>query len=262
MFRACRTLIAALAWMGLQSVANAGEPAAEFRFAGEPPWIAGVTAFNGAVRVEGLGPIAKLTIIYLYPDGKSGSVAAEPDKADATLFHFKLPPSPGSGPGQMNFHAKAVYGPQGTDRIASASHAVPLSLLKELDITGDAAKALLYPIGGPEYTVRYIPCCNIFGGVTIAERVPVNPEENAAGLPEKVLSDFIVLKPDGLSASTMGLYFDFALGADRVKGVTPALYEFNGKAWTEFHGYEVDAAAGRLSMHCPQGGTFVVGAKK
>jgi hypothetical protein len=248
--------------MGLAVLARAAEPAGEFRFGAEPAWVSDAAGFEGMVRVDGLESVIEVTIVYTYPGAKTGAVAAQVDEADRALFHFKLPPAPGSGPGHVTYHAEAVYGPHGTDRKTSGERTVPLSLTKELDITGEAAKALLYPLGGAEYTVRYVPCCNIYGGVTVAERVPVNPAETAEGLPATLLSDFIVLTPDGLSASTMGMYFDFALGADRMKGVRPALYEFNGKAWTEFHGYEVDLAAGRVSMHCPEGGTFVVGVKK
>lgn len=240
----------------------AAAAAGEFRFGGEPVWVSDADGFAANIRVEGFESVLEVSVAYAYPGGKSGVIAAELDAADVALFHFKVPPVPGSGPGQVTWSAEAVYGPHGTDRKVSETRKAPLGRVEELDITGEAAQVLLYPLGGAEYTVRYVPCCNIYGGVTVAERIPVNPAEGAAGLPGTLLSDFVVLKPDGLSASTMGLYFDFALGAERVKHVTPVLYEFNGKEWTEFHGYEVDAASGRVSMHCPEGGSFVVGAKQ
>ncbi len=252
------TVLAGIAAM----VLCAGVETGDFQFQGEPAWVSDADGFAATVRVGGLESVIEVSIAYAYPGGKSGVITAERDAADGALFRFKIPPAPGTGPGDVTYSAEALYGPHGADRKASETRTAPLGRVQELDITGDAAKALLYPMGGVEYTVRYIPCCNIFGGVTVAERVPVNPEETAAGLPDKLLSDFIVLKPDGLSASTMGMYFDFLLGAERVKEGAPVLYEFDGKKWTEFHGYETDAASGRVSMHCPDGGTFVVGAKR
>lgn len=184
------------------------------------------------------------------------------DSKDASRFYAKLPLLFGDNAPIGLVDVVAVARFAGNTEIQSQILTIPIAIEQELDITGDAAVALLYPIGGDDYTVRYVPCCNIFGGITMATRVPVNPETTSTGLPEKILSDFMILAPDGLSASTMGMYMDFLLGPDRFKDVTPALYEFNGRAWVEFSSYEVDAARGYLSMHCPDGGTFVIAAKR
>ncbi len=232
-----------------------------FVFQDEPAWVSSAAGFEATVRVDGLERVTKIEVGYTYPGGTKGRVTAERDNADSAIFHFRLPAVLDAGPGEVAYFAEAAIGAGTDDRVRSEMRKIPLALEKELDITGDAAIALLYPLGGPEYTVRYVPCCNIFGGVTIATRVPVNPESTEAGLPERRLSDFVVLKPDGLSASTMGMYFDFLLGSERMKGATPALYEFDGSKWVEFKSIEVDLAAGRVSMHCPNGGTFVVAAK-
>jgi len=232
-----------------------------FVFEGESAWVSSASGYEGAVRVVGVDSVSRVDIGYTYPGDAKKFVVAERDKSDALTFRFRLPAISEFVPGFLTYSAEATVGAQTADILRSETRTVPLALEKELDITGDAAVALLYPLGGPEYTVRYVPCCNIFGGVTIATRVPVNPESASAGLPEKRLSDFIVLKPDGLSASTMGMYFDFLLGPERFAGVTPILLEFDGSKWVEFKTYEVDLAKGRISMHCPNGGTFVVAAK-
>ncbi len=232
-----------------------------FEFPSEPSWVIDATGFQGSVLVKGATDISGVSIEYTYPNAETKTVVANPDAAKPGLYVFDIPAKPESDPGKLTYAAKVSFREAGKSDLRSETRAVPLALERELDITGDAAIALLYPLGGAEYTVRYVPCCNIFGGVTIATRVPVNPESSDTGLPSQRLSDFIVLKPDGLSASTMGMYFDFLLGADRMKGVTPGLYEFDGSAWVEFRTYEVDTVTGRISMHCPNGGTFVVVAK-
>jgi len=228
---------------------------------GQPAWVPDSAGLDGNVVVDGIESVSALEIHFQYPGAQRETTPAQRDPADSHKFAFKIPAQPDSGPGELTVVAEAMIGTSGGTRVRSDDYTIPLALEKELDITGDAAIALYYPLGGTEYTVRYVPCCNIFGGITIATRVPVNPVSNDDGLPAKRLSDFIVLKPDGLSASTMGMYFDFALGPDRLKDVIPALYEFDGVKWVEFKTYEVDTATGRISMHCPNGGTFVVMAK-
>jgi hypothetical protein len=231
----------------------------QFEFLTEQRWFSGSNGFTSTVRVPNNSSLpAELSILYRYPDGTAGVAAATSDASKPNQFKFELPPKPDALPGEVVYRAEMKTS-AGTVR--SEDMRLALALEKELDITGDAAVALLYPIGGPEYTVRYVPCCNIFGGTTIATRLTVNPEDGDTGLPEKRLSDFIVLKPDGLSASTMGLYFDFKLGAKRFQGITPGLFEFDGKKWVEFKTYTIDPATGGISMHCPNGGTFVVAAK-
>ncbi len=223
-------------------------------------WVSSGAALNGVVSIRAEKPASTVRVEYS-TEKSSGEVVASMDANDTSAFTFQIPPLGNTSPATLTLRAVAIFSESSKSPVNSESRTIPVALEQELDITGDAAVALLYPIGGPEYTVRYVPCCNIFGGITMATRVPVNPEKSATGLPEKILSDFIVLSPDGLSASTMGMYMDFLLGADRFKGVTPALYEFNGREWVEYASYTVDAARGYLTMHCPNGGTFVIAAK-
>lgn len=255
-----RVLTAAVAMAFLAFIANAGDGRAALAIQKPAGWITSNQVFKGVVSVAS-GLKDETIQVHYALGGMSGEVRAVSDKQDATQFKFEIPILENSAPGFLN--CKAVVSFDGSSQPSQESETItiPVALELELDITGDAAIALLYPIGGPEYTVRYVPCCNIFGGITMATRVPVNPEKNSTGLPEKILSDFMILSPDGLSASTMGMYMDFLLGPDRFEGVTPALYEFNGREWVEFSSYEVDPARGYVSMHCPNGGTFVIAAK-
>lgn len=136
---------------------------------------------------------------------------------------------------------------------------VPVSYYLEIDITGPAAESLYTPLPTDDYLVDYIPCCNIYGGLLIAERIPVNPWHTGAGLPETLLTDFVQLTPDGLTASTMGLYFEFGYESE-LPGEQIGLYEFGTSEWREAFDYTVDPESKRVRFHCPDGGTFVVAA--
>lgn len=142
----------------------------------------------------------------------------------------------------------------------SIENELPVSYRVEIDITGPAAESILTPLPDDDYLVDYVPCCNIYGGLLIAERIPINPVESEAGLPKGLLSDFVMLEPDGLTASTMGLHFEFGyesgLPAERI-----GLYEWGINEWREVFEYEVDAEKKRIRFHCPDGGTFVAAEK-
>lgn len=252
-----------LATLALTCALSAGDSGDHFKFERGAVRVINLDGWKTNVTTHDLVGVIEVTIAYTYPNGTSGVVTAEPTDKPNT-FAFAVPPAPDSPPGYLTFSAEALYGMHGTDRIASEPQSVPVSHAQELDITGQAAEVLLYPLAGDAYTVRYIPCCNIYGGMTYAERLTVNPVETNEGLPEKLLSDFIVLKPDGLSASTMGMYFDFKLGPDAFTSVTegrPALFEFDGRKWIEVQTYELDREAGTVSLHTPTGGEYVLGVK-
>lgn len=232
---------------------RADDPVVEFEFMDEPAFVRAGSTFESNVRVTGLPRIGSTETFHSVNGGESRSdIGCGITDPNFNVIRVTVEVSENAW-GWLTYWVAA-------NDIRSEIRKLPVALELELDITGDAAIALLYPLGGPEYTVRYVPCCNIFGGITIATRLPVNPEQSKQGLPEKILSDFIVLEPDGLSASTMGMYMDFLLPV-QFDGVAPALYEFNGREWVEFNTYEVDAARGYLSMHCPNGGTFVIAAR-
>lgn len=233
---------------------RAADSAVAFEFLDEPAVVRAGSTFESNIRVTGLPRIGSTEVFHAVKGGGArGEISCKIQDPDFNVITVTAE-VPEAAAGWFTYWVAA-------NDIRSETRKVPVIHEQELDITGDAAIALLYPLGVDGYTVRYVPCCNIFGGITIATRTPVNPEESREGLPEKILSDFLILSPDGLSASTMGMYMDFELGPERFEGVTPALYEFNGREWVEFSTYEVDADRGYLSMHCPNGGTFVIAAK-
>lgn len=134
----------------------------------------------------------------------------------------------------------------------------PCSYSAELDITGPAAVPILLPLGDDAALIRYIPCCNIYGGVLTVTRSSANPMPTGEGLPKKLLSDFVVLDPDGLTASTAGLYFRFQYD-EPGKDADVAAYEWRDDAWREILSYELDRSQRSIDFHCPDGGVFVIG---
>ena len=229
-------------------------------------WANNLDAFTGEVRVAGPGPIVDASVAFTYPDGKQGEALCDVDEADPEIVRFAIPPRFSAGVGELEFVIEVRFGDGRAMTARSERRRVPMSYAEELDITGDAAEVLLFPLPDDAYQVRYIPCCNIFGGVTEAERVPVNPTDSSEGLPGALVSDFVVLRPDGLSASTMGLYFDFRYDPEKAQEQAPegvALYEFNGKdAWIETISYDVDAENHKVTVHTPEGGIYVLGKKQ
>lgn len=134
-----------------------------------------------------------------------------------------------------------------------------LKYSEELDITGPAAVPIIFELGDDRALVRYVPCCNIYGGTLTVARGPERPMESSEGLPERLLSSFVTLDPDSLTASTAGLYFQFKFDSEDADEV--AAYEWRDGRWREMLSYDVDAAAGTVSFHCPDGGIFVLGIK-
>lgn len=228
----------------------------------EPHVVRSMDGLQGSVRVESGDPIESAVVEYRYSKGTRGEVAAYVDPEDAGLLRFEIPPDADAGLGELDYSVHLLFslGEKALRSVSSETRRLPVAHAEELDITGEAAVALLYPLLDDAYTVRYVPCCNIYGGITYGVRSHANPEGVDKGLPPKLASDFVVIEPDGLSASTMGLYFVFTYDAKKVGDAGPVLYEFNGvDAWGEAVDYEVDAGNHTLLVHSPDGGTYVLG---
>lgn len=228
-----------------------------------PEWASNVDGARGEVRVESKDPVQQIMVHYAYPDGTEGSVAAKPVGGNADKYTFRVPGVFDAGTGSLNLHAEVVTA-SGT--VNTDIQQVPLAYEEDLDITGNPPVELRFPLGGDDALVKYIPCCNIFGASTIAKRVPANPMGTTEGLPAKLFSDFIVLEPDQLSASTAGLYFQFTYMPDRLADVDESnlsVYEYDWAVdrWAPLLDFEQDASANTITIHCTHGGAFVLGEK-
>ncbi len=224
-----------------------------------PTWVNPAAGFSGSVFISDAREMPEIRCRYQFPGAEAVAVACNKDDQEAGLFSFQVPAREFAGLGEVAVYVEALDG----DRVVtSSSRKIPISYYLEIDITGPAAVPLLHPLPDPSAQVRYIPCCNIYGGLLIAARIPVNPTENRVGLPDELGSDFFVLEPDGLTASTMGLYFEFTYDpAPKETKDHIGLYEWTGLDWREVASYQVDAAKGQITFHCPDGGTFVMGRK-
>lgn len=157
------------------------------------------------------------------------------------------------------FAVAVAVGVSGVSVAGSESKDAAVIYSAELDITGPAAVPIFFDLGDERARVRYVPCCNIYGGTLNVERGPDRPMGSAEGLPETLLSSFVTLDPDPLTASTAGLYFRFTYDSKEVDKVLA--YEWRGGQWREMLSYEVDKEARTVSFHCPDGGAFVLGTK-
>ena len=101
--------------------------------------------------------------------------------------------------------------------LTSEVQTIPMAYEEDLEITANPPEVLFFDLVSSEYQVRYNPCCNILGASVVAKRLVANPVPSEVGLPKMLLSDFIHLEPDDLSASTAGLYFTFTFDSEKVK---------------------------------------------
>lgn len=242
---------------GASDVPEAGAMKAAWEL---PRWADPMKGLAGALTADGLPRDTKVEVQYVYPTGESGLVAASPSEG---RFTFTIPPAGKSEMGTLALIAMAVL--EGKS-VQSDVRRVPLSYWQECDISGPAAEVIPYTVFRDDMLVRYIPCCNIYGGVLETERVPVNPIDDDTGLPEQLITDFVVLSPDALSASTMGLHFRMTYDKTLLngKGVAHAAlytYDWPRRRWIEVQTYEHDTDNGVIDFHAPDGGTFVIGAK-
>ena len=231
----------------------------------EPGWVRNLEDFNAAVRVHDREGLGGGYVEFRYPNGTEGQVQLKADATVEGLLRFSIPAEPDAGLGDLTYIVHLIYGDKALRMVTSGLRRVPMSYAEELDITGEAAVPLLYPLPDEAYQVRYVPCCNIYGGVTNALRSPVNPTGADDGLPETLVSDFVVLEPDALSASTSGMYFEFTYVAEKVRALGEAglaLYEWDGNdSWSEVLSYDIDETSRKVSFHCPDGGAYVLGEK-
>ena len=220
-----------------------------------PAWVDATEAFEVSFSMDGGGEYESVTCGYRYPDGTEGRVECVGEGGD---FVALVPGAVRPQVGALSLRIRVVTG---GGSIESAAREVALAYVEELDITGDPPVVLPYALGDASHLVRYIPCCNIFGAALMASRVPINPKETSKGLPDAILSDFVILEPDELATSTAGTYMQFRLGPDLEVPVVAYEYDWKIEGWREVLSYDVDVEQGTVDFHCPDGGTYVIGAR-
>ena len=253
----------AAALLALASLAASAEPALDVADWELPRWVDATQPVEGAFRLES-PPSEALFCTFRFESGAAGRVPCERDGAQPGRYTFSIPPHEQTALGSVALQITTAPSKGADAPRRSALRTVALSHVEELDITGDPPVVLLYPLVNEDILVRYIPCCNIFGGVMMTERVGVNPTETVKDLPRHRFSDFAVIEPDGLTAATAGLYMQFrfdpkAVQEAGVERVAPYLWTRHG--WHEMLAYEVDLENGTVDFQCADGGIFVIGEK-
>ncbi len=247
----------------LSPFAHAGEtPESPFADWRHPAWfdaVEGVTVSFHVKSPDGRAP--EIVAAYEYSTGTKGEVQAIADPAGNGRFNATIPGLPGPTLATLRVIARTLVDGR---ELRSDILTIPAAYVNEFEVTGNPPVVLPYALFDETYLARYIPCCNIFGGVLVGKRIPVLPTDSREGLPAKLLSDFAVLEPDGLTESTAGLHMQFRYDPAPIKAmgvVTVALYTWDIRAWREVRSYEIDPAAGTVDFHCPMGGIFVLGEK-
>ncbi len=227
-----------------------------------PAWFDATQGVTVSFRAGTLaGGTTETVVEYVYSTGPKGQIIAAADPSENGRFAAVIPGLPEPVLGNLEVTARAKVDGR---ELRSQTVAIAAAYVKEFEVTGNPPVVLPYPLLDDAYLARYIPCCNIFGGVLVGKRIPVLPTDTRDGLPARLVSDFAVLEPDGLTESTAGLHMQFRYDPTAVEatGVTTvALYTWDIRAWREVRSYEIDTLAGTVDFHCPAGGIFVLGEK-
>lgn len=237
------------------------QPAVAFSDWQEPAWADTFDGFSISVRVKSSSSIKEVVSEVIVGDSDPITISGKVKADDSEVYTFDLRPLDEPSFGMLTFRAKVTMADGATH--TSEERTLPLAYIEDLDITGNPPVVLPYPLFDKTHVVRYIPCCNIFGASIIAKRIPLNPMETDDGLPETLLSDFIVLEPDDLSASTAGTYMRMSYELKALKsGSRASLYHYDwaSRSWSEVLSYEVNVDTGVIDFHCPDGGEFVLAA--
>jgi hypothetical protein len=224
-----------------------------------PAWIAKDSTLHGNVSLETIPGLSHVRCEYTV-DGKAESVDCKPGES-AKLFSFSIPPLKVAASNSLALAIRAQSADGGV-AYESKPHIIALADVSELDITGAAAEVLKYPLQRLGLNAEFIPCCNITGGTTRIERIPINPEPNVDGLPKRLVSSFVRATPCPLSKASAGLALDLLV--DTSLSPKPVManvkaYRWHESSWKPVLNTKLDETRAAISFHVPDGGTFVLG---
>jgi len=224
-----------------------------------PAWIAKDTKLDGNITLSSNPGLGKVRCDYSV-DGKTESVECRAD-AVGTTHSFSIPPLKDAKSSSLALTIRAQSS-NGVVAYESKPHVVALADVTELDITGAAAEVLKFPLKPFGLDAQFIPCCNISGGVTRVERIPVNPGPNIDGLPKRLVSPFLRATPCPLSKASAGLSLDLTIDVSLSPKPVPGnvkAYRWHEHSWKPVFNTTLDEQRGAISFHVPDGGTFVLG---
>lgn len=222
-----------------------------------PSWVAKDSVLRGSATLGASAELSAVECHYELGDGKWLTVACEREENVVT---FAIPPLEEAKAERMTLVIRA-RSKDVNSLYQSTPKSVALADVTELDITGVAAETLDFPLRQFGLDVSFLPCCNIAGGTTRVEHIPVNPEPNRDGLPARVISAFIRATPCPMSKASGGLTLDLIIPKDldpkpvieKVKA-----YRWHESSWKPVFNTRLDASQGVVSFEVPDGGTFVL----
>lgn len=226
-----------------------------------PPWAAAGAELRGKITLPAQSAASDLPQgHYARPDRTTGTFDLTPVQGDPGRFQFALDAGPALGMLELSVAREAGVVPMAECRI-------PIGESVEIEITGEAAQALHFPLKGWPVDVVYVPCCTIYGGILKMLRFPENPVGVADGLVGTVASDFVMALPEELTRATAGLGLRFhatpghSPRADSVGGESNAaprltVYRWNGTRWSEVIGLEWHSDD--ITFACADGGLYVL----
>ncbi len=226
-----------------------------------PPWAAAGTVLRGKITLSDQSDTSDLPQgHFTRPDGTAGTFDLTPAQGDPGSHEFTLEAGPALGVLELSVLREAGVAPMAECRI-------PIGESVEIEITGEAAQALHFPLDGWPVDVVYVPCCTIYGGILKMLRFPENPVGIADGLAGTVASDFVMALPEELTRATAGLSLRFHRTSEHVPRSDPVggesnaaprvtVYRWNGTRWSEVIGLELDSDG--ITFACADGGLFVL----
>lgn len=235
-------IIASIVLLSLTAAVHAAD--VEWRL---PEWISiGADIEGSAVLMPPAeGPVHATCVL---PGGATVEVdvAAMADERGRVAFRVPEVDEPGMLMLRLEWRA------EGGDTY-DAETTIPVGDSLEIEISGVAAEVLEFPLKGWPAEVLFVPCCNLNGGILQMLRYPENPVAGD-GLPDSLLSEFIVALPDAMVRGTAGLSLVFSIPEDS----DAVVYRWGDGAWEPARDVKTNATARTLTVACPNGGAFVL----
>ena len=219
----------------------------------------------GRVRVADLSGIVKVLCRYRFPDGKEGQALCAASEDDAGSFAFTIPPAGEKNTGRVTFTVEAWGNPAWPVGSESEEQSVLLASVTPLRFSGKAGEQIAVPVAGAKggLMATLTPAQDTDGAVVVLERMSDNPVSDATGLPETILSDFLLLREDKallLDGLALCVPYDNDAAQETLASSLTA-YSWQDKRWEAMPDAAKDTDDGTVTFACGKGQYFVIAAK-
>ncbi len=225
-----------------------------------PAWMANDQPVQGTFVHGDVPSPEAVRIRYQINDGESRDAETDGSPSAESGIKFELPKLDYDTFGSIRLWAEDAT----SGKSIGEPRTIAIADWHEFDITGQTAIELLFPMQSWHMQVRFTPCCLILGGYLRVERIPINPVDSAAGLPETLASYFLNLAPDPTVVATSGLNADIEIDPESPLAKTPesvTVYTWFKGRWSPVRGAELHAETNTIRFKALEGGFFVLGPK-